>query len=423
MTGPWRRLPAARPTRRPARFALALISLLALAACGKPGQLMRQWQQPLSDPRLTLRDLNGDGTVDFVLSGYAKAPRKDGTGQAVTDSVAALDGNNGKLLWGYQTGDHIAGYPALSGDTVYVGSSDRSLYALDTHNGYPRWRFATGGAIRGSAAVGGGLVYVGSRDHKLYALNAKTGKLVWQFSAGKPIDTTPALAGGRVYVGSWDRRLYALDAKTGKPIWSFTAQGPFASSSPVVSQGVVYIGSWDQTLYALDDATGRLRWKFDTSGLLEGSPVVAGGRVYIGSHDRRLYALNRKTGWLDWSYLSGDAIHSAPAVSELGVYFTSGDGHLYALNFAGRLRWKAPAGGEIRSTPALAGGTVLTGSPSGGLLRYYDPFSRVLWGMAGGEPEHHSLMSLAVKEGELLAHSQLSWGRERIWTLLPSKSN
>ena len=105
------------------------------------------------------------------------------------------------------------------------------------------------------------------------------------------------------------------------------------------------------------------------------------------------------------------------------VFFTSGDGNLYALDFGGRLRWKAPAGGEIRSTPALAGSMVLTGSPSGGLLRYYDPFSRVLWGMAGGEPEHHSLMALAAKEGETLAHSRLGWWPERIWTLLPSKQN
>lgn len=394
--------------------ALHLLLALSLSACARPGMLLKQWPDFI-DPRLTLADLNQDTVPDYLLTGYAFKPRKDTAGKPLTDSVMALDARSGKRLWAYATDGHIAGYPTLYRDKVYVGSADRKIYALSAKNGYVQWKYATGGEIRGTLAAGYGHVYIGSRDRFLYALKADTGQLAWRFQAAQAFDAPPALYQRQVLAASWDQHLYALDARSGQLQWKFKA-GSYLSAAPVVDRGVVYQGSWDHFLYALDASTGKLRWRFETRGVIEhASAVVFEDTVYVGSNDKYFYAIDRRSGGLKWAFETADAIYATPAVSDLGVYFSCRDGYLYALTHAGELRWKERLNGAIRSSPALGRQEVLVGSPQSGLSRLYDPFAQVHWGMYGGDPTHWQSTALAAKEIENIQDIRSGWWLARLW--------
>jgi outer membrane protein assembly factor BamB len=86
-----------------------------------------------------------------------------------------------KIKWQFHTNGQVLSSPAVSGDTLYVGSSDHQLYALDAASGTLKWKFKTDGRITSSPAVSGGIVYFGSYDSNFYAVDTATDQLKWKF--------------------------------------------------------------------------------------------------------------------------------------------------------------------------------------------------------------------------------------------------
>jgi outer membrane protein assembly factor BamB len=192
--------------------------------------------------------------------------------------------------WRFETGGVVRSSPAVAGGTVYVGSSDNTVYALDAATGDKQWAFETGDSAISSPAVADGTVYIGNHDNTVYALDAATGDKQWAFRTGDWVKPSPAVAGGTVYVGSYDNMVYAIDAATGDKQWDFETGGP-VTSSPAVADGTVFVGNANSTVYALDAATGDKQWDFETGDWIWSSPAVADGTVYIGSDDKTVYAL------------------------------------------------------------------------------------------------------------------------------------
>src|SRR5215831_7425402 len=62
------------------------------------------------------------------------------------------------VKWKFTAAGPIVSTPAVSGGSVYFGSSDHNVYALDAHSGALRWKFATKGRVTASPAVAGGRV-------------------------------------------------------------------------------------------------------------------------------------------------------------------------------------------------------------------------------------------------------------------------
>ncbi len=84
--------------------------------------------------------------------------------------LVALDLAARELLWTFPAGSAFRSSPALSGDTLYLGNNDGSVYAVDAATGTERWRVRTGGQVTGSPAVVDGVLYVGSHDGNVYAI-------------------------------------------------------------------------------------------------------------------------------------------------------------------------------------------------------------------------------------------------------------
>jgi len=307
------------------------------------------------------------------------------TGEYAGRAVEHLAG----VKWRFHTGGRVISSSAVSGGTVYVGSTDGNVYAIVAATGAERWRFATGARVTSSPAVSRGVVYFGSYDGAIYAVSAATGRLIWKVPtggerryAGKHLHgflpaaetmpdaydvflSSPTVAGGVVYVGSGDGNVYALDARTGRITWRFKT-GDVVHASPAVVDGTVYVGSWDSYFYAINAASGQLRWRFKTGEDttihnqvgIQSSAAVADGVVYFGCRDSKLYALDASTGTKRWAFDNhGSWVVSSPAVHQGRVYFgTSDTGLLYALDArSGALLFSRKLVWFVFGSPAIAG--------------------------------------------------------------------
>jgi outer membrane protein assembly factor BamB len=303
------------------------------------------------------------------------------------------------LAWKFRTGGRVISTPVVVGNTVYVGSTDGSLYAVNRADGTQRWKFTTEGPITSSPAHREGVVYVSSVDGGIYAVDAATGTQRWKFATRgerrftapgihgaiprtermpDPFDvflSSPVIDGNSVYIGSGDQHVYALDAATGAVRWQF-ATGDVVHASPAVANGTVFIGSWDRHLYALDATNGRERWRYTTGNDtvmynqigIASSAAVANGTVFVGGRDGHFHAVDERTGALKWTHDNkmGWTIAS-PAVHEGVVYFPTSDGRRFkALDGAtGAVKFDLQNPAISFSSPAIASGVAYYGSSDG----------------------------------------------------------
>lgn len=319
-----------------------------------------------------------------------------------------------KVQWQFKTHGQVLSSPAVSGDVLFVGSSDHFLYAINKKDGTQKWKFETHGRVTSSPAVANGIVYFGSYDSIFYAVDAATGALKWKFKtegerrfaakhlhgaepAGEtmpdPFDlylSSPVLWNGKVYFGSGDTNVYALDAASGELRWKFKTMD-VVHASPAISDGVLLIGSWDSYFYALDAGTGAEKWRFKTGEDpdihnqvgIQSSAAVADGVAYFGCRDSKFYAVDVATGTERWFYPNkGSWVISSPAVRDGKVFFATSDSSMFyeldaktgtpifSLNFKG---W------PMFSSPALAGDSILIGSHQGQLISIDSKTHKVAW--------------------------------------------
>jgi outer membrane protein assembly factor BamB len=189
--------------------------------------------------------------------------------------------------------------------------TDWSSFRGDSHNtGFARgvaptgaeptieWTFDTDGAVWASPVVVDGTVYIGSTDGSLYAIDGESGDELWATPTEDRIEGSPAHADGTVYAGSYDRRVHAIDAATGDRRWKRDLDG-LIRGSPTVKDDAVVIGvgchnlacaeyaaetdlSTNGWVYSLDVASGETNWRYEVGDEVVSSPAVVGDTVYVG---------------------------------------------------------------------------------------------------------------------------------------------
>lgn len=337
------------------------------------------------------------GELDGVWGGFAADARNTGA----ADTTGPSDPT---VAWEFETVGTIYDGAAVAGDTVFVGSTDGTLYAVDVNDGTERWRFPVRGQVRTTPAVTGDLVFVGGDGGGLYGIDRESGDQMWESRPRAEFSLShPNVADGTVYAGSTDGTLYAFDAATGDVEWEYGLGGRVASS-PAVADGRVFVGwrgehanpgekspggltavttggdeEWeirgddgdgsptvvDGTVYAgrgsdvcaLAADTGDELWRFETEGSVS-SPAVVDGTVYAGSHDTNLYAIDADSGDEAWRFETVNWMNFAPAVADGMVYVPSWDTRVYGVDAGtGEKRWEVSLETPF-SDPAVADGTV-----------------------------------------------------------------
>jgi outer membrane protein assembly factor BamB len=307
-----------------------------------------------------------------VLSGIVCFGSEDGC-------LYGVNANKGQLLWKFKTAGEVSSSPAVEDDTVYFLGGDGAFYALDLKTGQQKWKYQAGQdlpfeAVKGdprtwdyflsSPVLVDDGVFFGSGDGNLYALNRKTGKLMWKFRTDGRVRASPAADGGVLYVGSFDRQFYAIESQTGNLKWRVQVGGPI-QSSPAVGDGLVYFGARDGYLHAVDAQTGQEAWKADHQGSwVVTSPAIAQGMVFAGSSDGEfVQALDTRTGVEKWRFKTGGNVFSSPAVAGEVLYFGAFNVRLYGLDIQhGKLQAVNVAESAINSSPVLADGVLYVGS-------------------------------------------------------------
>jgi len=323
------------------------------AAAGSTTDQRVAWTYPTGGPVRSGAAISGDGATLYIGS-------DDGT-------VYALDAATGRRTGTYPAGGAVSGV-AVAGNTLLVGSADRSVHAFTIGNLGVSWASPAAGArIVGAPTAGGGAVYVGSDDHYVYALDFDTGDRKWRRPTGGTTVAGPPQNTGVMWAGSLDGHLYALNASTGAVDWQFAAGA--VSSAPLVTVGPVYFGASNGSLYSVSftsfDSSSQVDWHFAADGAIQGTPVSTGDAIYTATASGNVYALDIGTGTQAWSRpLSlGSPVQGGPALREGVLYVGCDDGYLYAIDTStGTVRWRHQAGGAIQSQILVVGDLVYFGS-------------------------------------------------------------
>jgi outer membrane protein assembly factor BamB len=258
--------------------------------------------------RLQLRALDADG------NGWERTERFEIPLRSRTPAPAA----------GFQLGGAVQGGVAALGDSVVAVSTSGDVVALgtDRHGELRRdWHTTVGPVFRRpGVAADARTVYVSSTDHSLYALDARDGRRRWTYRTDAPALSSPLVAriGGHetVFLGA-GHTLHAVAADSGRRRWTVEGHGFFAGRA--ATDGTrLFTGGGDGFVRAFDAATGAALWSVDVTGgnenhrLLYGpwdDTLLAGAGVVLVSTVSNTTAYDAATGAKRWT-VAGSAMYA-----------------------------------------------------------------------------------------------------------------
>lgn len=231
-----------------------LSAAAALALVGVSGYV---WTDVQSAPVCLGEEAAHDPHAPVVLSGWGFDPANTRAVPVSVQGIGPQDWSHLAVQWAFRFPwwtNKARSQPAVTGDTIYVGSQRGWVYALNRWVGCVRWKTFVGAEVRtgmvlGDAGPGGErLLFFGDFNGNVYALDAGTGARRWKAAADThrlaTVTGTPALHDGRLYVPvssievavpalpvypccTFRGSVHAFDAATGASLWqTFTTELP-----------------------------------------------------------------------------------------------------------------------------------------------------------------------------------------------------
>ena len=230
-----------------------------------------------------------------------------------TNSLLAINPNNGKLKWYYQVTPHDvhdwdANAPLVLIDRMYQGQERKLLlhadkngffYVLDRTSGHVllakpfvrvTWASGIGPDGRPQLLQQNGLLCPGSygANWNATAFSPQTGlyylvaleKCVFKLSAGKWKQKQPREEPAK-------KILEAVDINTGKVVWKVhelgLSEGKRDAGILATAGGLVFYGDPSGNFVAVDARNGKTLWRFATNGENKASPVTytVNGKQYV----------------------------------------------------------------------------------------------------------------------------------------------
>lgn len=373
------------------RFYLALlIAALMLSGCGDEPDIYEPDPLVDLDNQFSIKTewstQIGEGTTDKTIKiapvfAHGKIFVADNSGH-----VAAVNPDNGKIIWKVELEVEIGGGPAVSNQLIAIGSQQGELFLLDAQDGSVKWRKQVSSEIISSPAIGEGHVVVNSVDGKITAFDIETGEQKWFYDQSIPSltlrgNSSPVIAGGAAISGFSNGKLAVFVLSNGRMAWEKTITAPVGRSEiqrlvdvdirPQVSGTSIYVASYNGNLVHLDARNGEVVWKRELSTFEEISisellllvthensfvsaisrsngtvlwsqkdlhrrmlttPVAVGDEVVVADFEGYVHWLSRKDGvMLSRTHLDSEGISATPLVIEDKVILLGHSGELYAV--------------------------------------------------------------------------------------------
>jgi len=248
---------------------------------------------------------------------------------------------NGTLKWTFLASNDFNSSPAINatGDRIYIGCSNDTLYAINTADGSPAWKYPASAEISSSPVIAndGAIIFGEESDSgNVYILNPD-GSLRHKFSALAPIVSSPAISGSKIYFAA-DTLFYALDTN-GVDYTTYSLSDEVISSPSIGQNGKIYFGCNDAKLYALNPDLTSVWSIAHSHGEITSSVVITtDGYLYYVGDDNYLVEVDATTGLEKRTWKLGITkgrkqldIKSSPVIGPNGWIYAASEDGVYAF--------------------------------------------------------------------------------------------
>lgn len=188
----------------------------------------------------------------------------------------------------------------------------------------------------------------------------------------------PRIFNDIVYMGSISGTMSAYDLETGRVLWSHDDKTPLGGPVEFFKDHVAY-GGLNGRLYVRHYLTGELKYAIDLGAPIESAPHFQNDRMLVYLRGHQIVHLDAETGKILWVYKRAVPVTTTlqrttrPLVLGNKIIVGFADGFVGALSRdEGLLLWETRVVEQskfidVDLNPVLAGGVIITGSPSGEL--------------------------------------------------------
>jgi outer membrane protein assembly factor BamB len=263
----------------------------------------------------------------------------------------------------------------------------------------------------------------------------------WPVPGGTPEQSVEHIAAAPNLTVAWRRNLGVAGVN----------RAHYVTAPPIEAEGTVFAMDGQAHVSAHNARSGQQEWSInlqsrdrrDKDGY-GGGLAYAGGKVFVTSGYRSVTALDAKTGKVIWQVKTDQPIHSAPNVADGRVFAVTIDDQLLAFDVdKGQQVWNyqaiiEPARILSAGSPAISGGTIVTGFASGELIADAAANGTEVWNQPLSQSNRNNALSeirdiagrpvvyrgdvFAVSHSGLFAAVDLRTGAQR-WTLPVSSQN
>lgn len=247
----------------------------------------------------------------------------------VTGEVTAISAESGKPRWVSRVGSSVLAAPAVSPDGRWlaVGATSGAVHIFATANGSPVAKFSTENEILAQPVFVGSTLFVASTDNSLYAYSPASGKVI--ATADLPGDVIRDLArdGDHLLLTCEGGVLLCFATSNLNLVWSRKIDKAL-TTAPCISALGAHVGTVQGGVVTFDRKTGNVLWetpeaKGSAAGLFSWK-----NRLFLTTESGALKAIVPETGAVSWTYQADTSFLAPPLVHE---------GYLYAAGMNGRV--------------------------------------------------------------------------------------
>jgi len=188
----------------------------------------------------------------------------------------------------------------------------------------------------------------------------------------------PRIFNDIVYMGSMSGVMSAYDIESGRVLWSHDEKTPLGGPVEFFKDHVAY-GGLNGRLFVRHYLTGEMKYAIDLGAPIESAPYWYHDRLLVYLRGHQIVHLDAETGKVLWVYKRAVPVTTTlqrttkPLVLGNKIILGFADGFVGALSVdEGLLLWETKIVDQskfvdVDLNPVMAGGVIVTGSPSGDL--------------------------------------------------------